>query len=61
MYYVNATIAAQNAAVGRTLDPTSIEGLVYATTPSGRQTLAAAMYVYPSSVATPPFPFLTPK
>jgi hypothetical protein len=57
VYYVNPTIAAANAAVNRTLDPTSIDGLVYATTPSGEQVLAAAMYVYPSSAATPPMPY----
>lgn len=57
VYYVNPTIAASNAAVNRTLDPTSIDGLVYATTPSGDQVLAAAMYVYSSSVATPPMPY----
>jgi hypothetical protein len=57
VYYVNPTIAAENAAAGRTLDPTSIDGLVYATTPSGDQVLAAAMYVYPSSVRTPPMPY----
>ena len=57
VYYVNPTIAAENAAVDRTLDPTSIDGLVYATTPSGDQVLAAAMYVYPSSLATPPMPY----
>jgi hypothetical protein len=57
VYYVNPTIAAENAAVGRTLDPTSIDGLVYATTPSGDQVLAAAMFVYPSSVGTPPMPY----
>jgi hypothetical protein len=57
VYYVNPTIAAANAAVNRTLDPTSIDGLVYATTPSGDQVLAAAMYLYPSSVAIPPMPY----
>ena len=57
VYYLNPTIAASNTAVGRTLDPTSIDGLVYATTPSGDQVLAAATYVYPSSVATPPTPY----
>jgi hypothetical protein len=57
VYYVNPTIAAANAAVNRTLDPTSIDGLVYATTPSGDQVLAAAMYRYPSSVAIPPMPY----
>jgi hypothetical protein len=57
VYYVNPTIAAENALVDRTLDPTAIDGLLYATTPSGDQVLAAAMYVYPSSVATPPMPY----
>lgn len=57
VYYVNPSIAASNAAVNRTLDPKSIDGLVFATTPSGEQVLAAAMYVSPFSVRTPPMPF----
>jgi hypothetical protein len=57
VYYVNPTIAAANAAVERSLDPTSIDGLVYATTPAGDKVLAAAMYVYPLSVENPPMPY----
>jgi hypothetical protein len=56
VYYVNPTITAENATAGRTLDPTSINGLVYATTCSGDEVVAAARYVYLSSVATPPMP-----
>ena len=33
--YVNPTIVAANAAAQRTLDPAHVDGLVYATTPSG--------------------------
>ena len=35
VYYVNPTIVAANAAAKRTLDPNSIDGLVYAQTPAG--------------------------
>jgi hypothetical protein len=57
VYYVNPTIAAANAAAKPTLNPTSVVGLDFATTPSGEQVLAAAMYTYPSPVATPPMPY----
>ena len=50
VYYVNPTIVAANAAAGRTLDPQSVDGLVFAQTPSGQEVLAAAMYILPSTV-----------
>jgi hypothetical protein len=56
VYYVNPTIAAANAAAGRTLDPQYVDGLVFAQTPSGQEMLAAAMYLLPSTV-TPPMPY----
>ena len=39
---------AANAAAKKSLDPNSIDGLVYAQTPAGTEVLAAAMYVLPS-------------
>ncbi len=57
VYYVNPTIVAANAAAKRTLDPNSIDGLVYAQTPTGTQELAAAMYVLPTTLLTPPMPY----
>jgi hypothetical protein len=57
VYYVNPTIVAANAAAKRTLDPNSIDGLVYAQTPTGTQELAAAMYVLPTTLSTPPMPY----
>jgi hypothetical protein len=57
VYYVNPTIVAANAAAHRTLDPQHVDGLVYATTPSGQQVLAAAMYILPSSETTVPMPY----
>ena len=56
VYYVNPTIVAANAAAGRTLDPHSVDGLVFAQTPSSREVLAAAVYLLPSTV-TPPMPY----
>ena len=56
VYYVNPTIVAANAAAGRTLDPQSVDGLVFAQTPSGHEVLAAAMYLLPSTV-TPSMPY----
>ena len=56
VYYVNPTIVAANAAAGRTLDPQSVDGLVFAQTPSGQEVLAAAMYLLPPTV-TPPMPY----
>jgi hypothetical protein len=55
--YVNPTIVAANAAAKRTLDPKFIDGLVYATLPSGQSALVAAMYILPSTVTTPPMPY----
>ena len=57
VYYVNPGIEAANAAAHRTLDPAHIDGLVYATTPSGKPVLAAAMYVLPVTVSKPPMPY----
>ncbi len=57
VYYVNPTIAAANAAAKRTLDPNSIDGLVYAQTPAGTDVLAAAMYVLPSTLTSAPMPY----
>jgi hypothetical protein len=56
VYYVNPTIAAANAAAGRTLDPHSVDGLVFAQTPSGQAVLVAGMYILPSTV-TPTMPY----
>jgi hypothetical protein len=55
--YVNPTIVAANAAAQRTLDPEHVDGLVYATTPSGGDVLAAAMYVLPSTETKVPMPY----
>jgi hypothetical protein len=55
--YVNPTIVAANAAAKRTMDPRYIDGLVYATLPSGQTVLVAAMYILPSTVKTAPMPF----
>ncbi len=57
VYYVNPSIVAANAAAKRTLDPQSIDGLVYAQTPSGADVLAAAMYVLPTTLAKAPMPY----
>ena len=57
VYYVNPTIVAANAAAKRTLDPQGVDGLVFAQTPSGGEVLAAAMYLLPSSMPTPPMPY----
>jgi hypothetical protein len=56
-YYVNPTIVAANTTARKTLDPSSIDGLVYAQTPAGTEVLAAAMYLLPSSLATAPMPY----
>ncbi len=55
--YVNPSIVAANAAAKRTLNPGFIDGLVYATVPSGDTVLVAAMYILPSTVATAPMPY----
>jgi len=57
VYYVNPTIVAANAAAKRTLDPNSIDGLVYAQTPAGTHVLAAAMYILPSTLTSAPMPY----
>src|SRR6202012_5253543 len=44
VYYVNPTIVTANQSAERTLDPSAVDGLVYATTPPGKQVLVAAMY-----------------
>ena len=55
--YVNPTVVAANAAAKRTLDPDSIDGLLYAQTPSGTEVLAGAFYILPSTVSSPPMPY----
>jgi hypothetical protein len=57
VYYVNPTIMTANAAAKKTLDPNSIDGLVYAQTPAGTEVLAAAMYILPSTLSSPPMPY----
>jgi hypothetical protein len=57
VYYVNPQIVAANAAAKRTLDPHHVDGLIYATTPSGEQVLAAAMYILPATVSNVPMPY----
>ncbi len=59
VYYVNPAVVAANAAAHRSLDPAHVDGLVYTTTPSGQQVLAAAMYILPSTVTTVPMPYGT--
>ncbi len=56
-YYVNPSIVDANTAARKTLDPSSIDGLVYAQTPAGTDVLAAAMYLKPSSVTRAPMPY----
>lgn len=57
VYYTNPSILAANATAKRTLDPAYIDGLIYATIPSGQEVLAAAFYVLPSTVKHPPMPY----
>ena len=57
VYYVNPTIMAANADAKKTLDPNSIDGLVYAQTPAGTEVLAAAVYILPSALTSPPMPY----
>jgi hypothetical protein len=57
VYYVNPTIVAANAAAKTALDPSSIDGLVYAQTPAGSDVLAAAMYILPSTLRSAPMPY----
>ncbi len=56
-YYVNPQIVAANEATKRTLNPEHIDGLVFAQIPSGQEVLAAAIYILPSTVRTPPMPY----
>jgi hypothetical protein len=56
-YYVNPTIEAANEAARQTLDPSRVDGLVYAKTPAGTEVLVAAMYILPSSLTKAPMPF----
>ena len=55
--YVNPTIVAANASAQRTLDPQHVDGLVYVTTPSGGDVLAAAMYILPATETKVPMPY----
>jgi hypothetical protein len=57
VYYENPGVEAANAAARRTLNPASVDGLVYAQTPSGQEVLAAAMYVLPPTVHHAPMPY----
>jgi hypothetical protein len=57
VYYVNPEIVATNAFDRRTLRPQHVDGLMYATTPSGHEVLAAAFYILPSTVAAVPMPY----
>ncbi len=50
VYYVNPSVMAANTAAQKTLDPNSIDGLVYAQTPAGTEVLAAAVYILPSAL-----------
>jgi hypothetical protein len=55
--YVNPTIVAANAAAQRTLDPQHVDGLVYASTPTGGDVLVAAMYILPATETKVPMPY----
>jgi hypothetical protein len=57
VYYVNPSVVAANEAARRSLSPQHVDGLVYATTPSGQSVLAAAMYVLPDSATAVPMPY----
>jgi hypothetical protein len=57
VYYTNPGIVASNAAARRTLSPQHVDGLVYATTPSGQQVLAGAFYILPATETTVPMPY----
>ena len=56
-YYINPAVVAANTAARKTLDPSSIDGLVYAQTPAGTEVLAAAMYLLASSLPRAPMPY----
>jgi hypothetical protein len=57
VYYVNPEIVASNTFARRTLSPQHVDGLMYAATPSGKEVLAAAFYVLPSTVGSVPMPY----
>jgi hypothetical protein len=58
VYYLNPGIVARNQTAERSLDPTAIDGLIFATIPSGEEVLVAAMYLLPSTQVTdPPMPY----
>ena len=58
VYYVNPTIVTANQSSETALQPSAVDGLVYATTPSGEQVLAAAMYLLPDTLTQdPPMPY----
>jgi hypothetical protein len=57
VYYTNPAIVASNAAAKRTLNPQHVDGLVYATTPSGQEVLAGAFYILPATETTVPMPY----
>jgi hypothetical protein len=57
VYYVNPAVVAANARAKRTLSPQHVDGLIYATTPSGQSVLAAALYLLPSTVSRFPMPY----
>jgi hypothetical protein len=50
VYYVNPTIVTANQSSERSLDPSAVDGLIYATTPSGELVLVAAMYLLPDTL-----------
>jgi hypothetical protein len=57
VYYVNPEVVAANAFAKRTLSPQHVDGLMYATTPSGQEVLAAAFYILPSTETSVPMPY----
>ena len=58
VYYVNPTIVTANQSSEHSLDPSAVDGLVYATSPTGEQVLVAAMYLLPDTPThDPPMPY----
>jgi hypothetical protein len=57
VYYVNPAIVAANADAKASLSPQHVDGLVFTQTPSGQEVLAAAVYLLPSTVTSPPMPY----
>ena len=58
VYYVNPTIVTANQSSEHSLDPSAVDGLVYATSPTGEQVLVAAMYLLPDTLThDPPMPY----